>query len=103
MADWKHTLNLPRTGFPMRANLQTTEPAVIARWNEMGLYARIRERRAGAPQFVLHDGPPYANGKIHIGHVLNKVLKDVIVRSRTATGCPSSSRWTRSSAGRSAT
>jgi isoleucyl-tRNA synthetase len=70
----------------MRANLQTTEPAVIARWNEMGLYARIRERRAGAPQFVLHDGPPYANGKIHIGHVLNKVLKDVIVRSRTMAG-----------------
>ena len=89
MADWKHTLNLPRTDFPMRANLQKTEPAVIARWNEMGeggLYARIRERRAGAPQFVLHDGPPYANGKIHIGHVLNKVLKDIIVRSRTMAG-----------------
>ena len=86
MADWKHTLNLPRTEFPMRANLQKTEPAVIARWNEMGLYARIRERRAGAPRFVLHDGPPYANGKIHIGHVLNKVLKDVIVRSRTMAG-----------------
>ncbi len=86
MADWKHTLNLPRTEFPMRANLQKTEPAVIARWNEMGLYERIRERRAGAPQFVLHDGPPYANGKIHIGHVLNKVLKDVVVRSRTMAG-----------------
>ena len=86
MADWKHTLNLPRTDFPMRANLQKTEPSVIARWNEMGLYERIRERRAGAPQFVLHDGPPYANGKIHIGHVLNKVLKDVIVRSRTMAG-----------------
>ena len=86
MADWKHTLNLPRTGFPMRANLPTTEPAVIARWNEMGLYARIRRRRAGSPKFVLHDGPPYANGKIHIGHVLNKVLKDIIVRSRTMAG-----------------
>ena len=86
MADWKHTLNLPRTEFPMRANLQKTEPAVIARWNEMGLYERIREHRAGAPRFVLHDGPPYANGKIHIGHVLNKVLKDVIVRSRTMAG-----------------
>ncbi len=86
MADWKHTLNLPRTDFPMRANLQKTEPAVIARWNEMGLYERIRERRAGAPRFVLHDGPPYANGKIHIGHVLNKVLKDVVVRSRTMAG-----------------
>ena len=86
MADWKHTLNLPRTEFPMRANLQKTEPAVIARWNETGLYERIRERRAGAPRFVLHDGPPYANGKIHIGHVLNKVLKDVVVRSRTMAG-----------------
>lgn len=86
MADWKHTLNLPRTGFPMRANLQATEPAVIARWNEMGLYGRIRKRRAGAPRFLLHDGPPYANGKIHIGHVLNKVLKDVVVRSRTMAG-----------------
>ena len=86
MSDWKKTLNLPRTGFPMRANLQVTEPAAIARWNEMGLYARIREQRAGAPQFVLHDGPPYANGQIHIGHVLNKVLKDVIVKSKTMAG-----------------
>ena len=86
MADWKKTLNLPRTGFPMRASLQTTEPAAIARWNEMGLYERIRKRRAGAPQFVLHDGPPYANGQIHIGHVLNKVLKDIIVKSRTMAG-----------------
>ena len=77
MSDWKKTLNLPRTGFPMRANLQTAEPAAIARWNEMGLYARIRKQRAGAPQFILHDGPPYANGPIHIGHVLNKVLKDI--------------------------
>ena len=86
MSDWKKTLNLPRTGFPMRANLQVTEPAAIARWNEMGLYARIREQRVGAPQFVLHDGPPYANGQIHIGHVLNKVLKDVIVKSKTMAG-----------------
>lgn len=86
MSDWKKTLNLPRTGFPMRANLQTTEPAAIARWNEMGLYARIRAQRAGAPQFILHDGPPYANGPIHIGHVLNKVLKDIIVKSRTMAG-----------------
>ena len=86
MSDWKKTLNLPRTGFPMRANLQTTEPAAIERWNEMGLYARIRKQRAGAPQFILHDGPPYANGPIHIGHVLNKVLKDIIVKSRTMAG-----------------
>ena len=86
MSDWKKTLNLPRTGLPMRANLQTTAPAAIARWNEMGLYARIRAQRAGAPQFILHDGPPYANGPIHIGHVLNKVLKDIIVKSRTMAG-----------------
>ncbi len=86
MSDWKRTLNLPRTDFPMRANLRTTEPAAIARWNKMGLYARIREQRAGAKQFVLHDGPPYANGEIHIGHVLNKVLKDVIVKSKTMAG-----------------
>ena len=86
MSDWKRTLNLPRTDFPMRANLRTTEPAAIAHWNKMGLYARIREQRAGAKQFVLHDGPPYANGEIHIGHVLNKVLKDVIVKSKTMAG-----------------
>ncbi len=86
MTDWKKTLNLPRTNFPMRASLQTTEPATLERWNEMGLYTRIRQQRSGAPQFVLHDGPPYANGKIHIGHVLNKVLKDIIVKSRTMTG-----------------
>ena len=86
MSDWKKTLNLPRTGFPMKANLQKTEPAVIARWDKMGLYARVRELRAGAPQFILHDGPPYANGQIHIGHVLNKVLKDIVVKSRTMAG-----------------
>ena len=86
MSDWKNTLNLPRTGFPMRANLQDTEPAVIARWDDMGLYARIRELRAGAPQFVLHDGPPYANGRVHLGTALNKVLKDIVVKSKTMAG-----------------
>jgi len=86
MADWKKTLNLPRTDFPMKANLQTTEPATIARWEESGLYEQIRTRRAGAPRFVLHDGPPYANGQIHIGHALNKVLKDIIVKSKTMAG-----------------
>ena len=86
MTEWKKTLNLPQTSFPMKADLQKTEPAAIARWNEMGLYERIRERRAGSPRFVLHDGPPYANGKIHIGHALNKVLKDIIVKSRTMSG-----------------
>jgi isoleucyl-tRNA synthetase len=86
MADWKETLNLPRTTFPMKANLQVSEPQAIARWDEMDLYGRIRERRAGAPKFVLHDGPPYANGQIHIGTAFNKILKDLVVRSRTMAG-----------------
>jgi isoleucyl-tRNA synthetase len=86
MADWKDTVNLPRTDFPMRANLPTAEPQVIARWESERLYARVRERRAGAPKFVLHDGPPYANGDIHIGTALNKILKDFIVKSRTMAG-----------------
>ena len=86
MSDWKDTLNLPKTGFPMKANLQTTEPRAIDRWESMGLYGRIRAKRAGAPRFVLHDGPPYANGRIHIGTALNKVLKDFVVKSRTMAG-----------------
>ena len=86
MPNWKDTLNLPRTGFPMKARLQTIEPQAIARWDEMGLYVRIRERRAGGPRFILHDGPPYANGRIHIGTALNKILKDFIVKARTMAG-----------------
>jgi isoleucyl-tRNA synthetase len=86
MRDWKDTLNLPRTAFPMKANLPTTEPAVIARWDQIRLYAQIRESRAGAPRFLLHDGPPYANGDIHIGHALDKILKDVVVKSHTMAG-----------------
>ena len=86
MADWKDTLNLPRTGFPMKANLQTAEPQTLARWADMGLYAKIREARAGRPKFVLHDGPPYANGQIHLGTALNKILKDFVVKSRTMAG-----------------
>jgi isoleucyl-tRNA synthetase len=86
MADWKDSLNLPRTDFPMKANLQTAEPQALARWNEMGLYERIREARAGRPKFVLHDGPPYANGQIHLGTALNKILKDFVVKSRTMAG-----------------
>jgi isoleucyl-tRNA synthetase len=86
MPEWKHTVNLPRTDFPMKASLQTSEPAAIARWTEMDLYGQIRERRRGAPTFVLHDGPPYANGQIHIGTALNKILKDIIVKSRTMAG-----------------
>ena len=86
MSDWKNTLNLPRTDFPMKANLQTTEPETLARWKEIGLYERIREARAGRPKFVLHDGPPYANGQIHLGTALNKILKDFVVKSRTMAG-----------------
>ena len=86
MPEWKNTVNLPKTGFPMKANLQTAEPEWLARWQEMDLYGQIRQRRAGRPKFVLHDGPPYANGRIHIGHGLNKILKDFIVRSRTMAG-----------------
>jgi isoleucyl-tRNA synthetase len=86
MADWKDSLNLPRTGFPMKANLPIAEPQALERWDEMGLYARIREARAGRPRFVLHDGPPYANGQIHLGTALNKILKDFVVKSRSMAG-----------------
>jgi isoleucyl-tRNA synthetase len=86
MPDWKDTLNLPRTDFPMKANLQTAEPEALARWDSMRLYARIRQARNGSPKFVLHDGPPYANGQIHLGHALNKILKDFVVKSRTMAG-----------------
>jgi isoleucyl-tRNA synthetase len=86
MAEWKDTLNLPRTDFPMKANLQTAEPQALARWKEMRLYDRIQERRRGKPKFVLHDGPPYANGKIHIGTAMNKILKDLVVKTRSMMG-----------------
>ena len=86
MSDWKDTLNLPRTDFPMKANLQAAEPQALARWNEMRLYERIRESRRGRRKFVLHDGPPYANGQIHLGTALNKILKDFVVKSRTMAG-----------------
>jgi isoleucyl-tRNA synthetase len=86
MPEWKDTVNLPRTGFPMKANLQAAEPEAIARWEAMDLYAKIRAKRRGAPKFVLHDGPPYANGHIHLGHALNKTLKDLVVKSKTMAG-----------------
>ncbi|MCR9138079.1 MAG: isoleucine--tRNA ligase [Alphaproteobacteria bacterium] len=79
--DYSKTLNLPKTDFPMRAGLPKKEPELVARWQDMDLYRKLRESAAGRPKFVLHDGPPYANGNIHIGHALNKVLKDVITRS----------------------
>jgi isoleucyl-tRNA synthetase len=79
--DYSKTLYLPQTNFPMRAGLPKKEPELVARWQEMDLYRRLREDAAGREKFVLHDGPPYANGNIHIGHALNKILKDVITRS----------------------
>ena len=83
---YRKTLNLPRTSFPMRAKLPQKEPELLARWQEMDLYGRIREARKGAPRFILHDGPPYANGSIHVGTALNKILKDIVVKSRTMLG-----------------
>ena len=84
--DYRNTLNLPKTAFPMKANLPTREPERLARWAQHDLYRQIRERRRGAPKFILHDGPPYANGAIHIGHALNKTLKDIVVRYKTMRG-----------------
>jgi len=86
MADYKHTVNLPDTAFPMKADLARREPEMLAWWEERGTYRRLREVAKGRPPFVLHDGPPYANGAIHIGHAVNKVLKDIIVKSRTLDG-----------------
>jgi isoleucyl-tRNA synthetase len=86
MADYKKTLNLPDAKFPMRGDLAKREPLMLKRWRELRFYERIRRTSAGRPRFVLHDGPPYANGDIHIGHAVNKILKDIIVKSRTLSG-----------------
>jgi len=85
-ADYRATLNLPDTPFPMRGDLPKREPGWIKAWEEQGTYQRLREARRGAPKFVLHDGPPYANGQIHIGHAANKILKDMIVKARQLEG-----------------
>lgn len=84
--DLKSTVNLPKTDFAQKGNLPVREPERLAAWKAMGLYRRIREARAGAPAYMLHDGPPYANGNIHLGHVINKLLKDFVVRMRTMEG-----------------
>lgn len=86
MSQYKDTLNLPKTDFPMRGNLAQREPKMLKQWQEQELYKKIRETRAGAEKFILHDGPPYANGDIHIGHAVNKILKDIIVKSKTLSG-----------------
>jgi len=83
MSDYKSTLNLPKTGFPMRANLANREPNMLKNWYKQDLYGKIRAAKKGKKTFILHDGPPYANGDIHIGHSVNKILKDIIVKSKT--------------------
>ena len=85
--DYKSTLNLPQTAFPMKASLAQREPEQLEHWRSIGLYAKMRDRFAGRPQYILHDGPPYANGEIHIGHAVNKILKDIIVKSKGFSGC----------------
>jgi isoleucyl-tRNA synthetase len=86
MTDYKNTLNLPLTDFPMKANLAQREPETLAKWNEIGLYKKIGIKNAGKPKFILHDGPPYANGDLHLGHAINKTLKDIVVKSRQLSG-----------------
>ncbi len=84
--DYKNTINLPKTGFPMKANLANREPAMLAAWEKSDLYGRIQEHAKDRPLFILHDGPPYANGDIHLGHAVNKVLKDMVIKSRLLAG-----------------
>lgn len=86
MTDYKETLNLPRTAFPMKADLPRREPELLAFWRELDVYNELREARRGRPVFLLHDGPPYANGLIHMGHALNKILKDIVVKSKSMAG-----------------
>ena len=86
MADYKHTINLPETGFPMKADLAQREPKMLAAWEQNDLYGKLRAIARGRPRFVLHDGPPYANGALHLGHAVNKVLKDIVVKSHTLDG-----------------
>ena len=84
--EYKDTLLMPKTDFPMRGNLPNKEPEMQAKWEEMDIYGKVQERTKGRPFFVLHDGPPYANGDLHMGHALNKVIKDMIVRHKSMTG-----------------
>ncbi len=86
MTDYKSTLNLPKTSFAMKANLAQREPQTLKRWQKENIYQQIRDARAGCETFILHDGPPYANGQIHIGHAVNKILKDIIVKAKTLSG-----------------
>ena len=85
--DYKDTLNLPQTDFPMKANLTQREPDILKFWEEQGIYEKLQEKRKNSGHYILHDGPPYANGHIHIGHALNKILKDIIIKYRSMKGC----------------
>src|SRR6056297_123410 len=84
--DYKDTINLPQTAFPMKASLAAREPKMLKQWQDQGLYERIQTETSDRPSFILHDGPPYANGDIHIGHAVNKILKDIVVRSALLAG-----------------
>ena len=86
MSGYKDTINLPKTDFPMKAGLAQREPEILAKWESSGLYAKIQERRNDAPLYLLHDGPPFANGDVHMGTALNKILKDFVVKSKTMAG-----------------
>lgn len=86
MAEYKDTLNLPDTSFPMKANLAQREPQMLAYWESKSIYEKIRQASKDLKRFVLHDGPPYANGHLHCGHALNKILKDIITKSRALSG-----------------
>lgn len=93
--EYKDTLNLPQASFPMKGNLPKREPEIQAKWEEMKLYQLLQERGRGRPEFILHDGPPYANGDIHLGTAYNKILKDVIIKYKTMRGfyCPYVPGW----------
>ena len=93
--DYKNTLNLPSTKFPMKANLPNREPEILKFWSEIDIYNEIRKQMKGSEKYILHDGPPYANGDIHIGHAVNKILKDIVIKSRTMLGfdCPFIPGW----------
>src|SRR3954454_5924045 len=84
--DYKATLNLPQTEFPMKGNLQTLEPKLLEQWAQQQQFHRVLEKNKGRPPYVLHDGPPYANGNLHVGHALNKVLKDIVVKYKNLSG-----------------
>ena len=84
--DYKDTLNLPKTGFPMKANLAQKEPETLEKWEQIDIYKKIRQASKGKQKYILHDGPPYANGDIHLGTALNKIIKDIVIKSKNMSG-----------------